>query len=303
LTRNPQFIETDYVSERLQAPSLSDPHTHVPLSIFHKKGLLYNSQNPVLMKVYGAYGLTLSPEFTNTLIPYLLNGWIIVLAHIRGGGEFGTTWHYQGKQFQKKSSFSDFISATLHIIQRQYSSPSLMTATASSAGGLTLAAVANQRPDLFRAMVMKVPFLDITTSMMDESLPLTIHEYDEWGNPSTDSNLYSYMTSYDPYFNLASLFSQTSNLNINFPSMLLTTSIIDNRVPYWHSLKYVARLRHAARSLSSSPFMTTTSSGQSNERIVCLKTYKNSNHSSHLLEEYALEFAFLHQQLGISPTF
>jgi len=185
------------------------------------------------MNVYGAYGQNLSLQFNQEKISLLEREFILAFAHVRGGGELGKEWYNEGKHMQKMNSFTDFISCTKFLIDNKYTSPSLMTAIASSAGGLILGTVMNMRPDLYKAMILKYPFVDILTSMMDPSLPLTIHEYDEWGNPN-NIDVFNYILSYDPY----------RNIKLQpYPHILVTASTIDPRVPYWQPVKWVAKLK------------------------------------------------------------
>lgn len=189
----------------------------------------------------------------------------------------GAKWYEDGKQLNKKNSFSDFIACTEYLHKNRYSDPSLTAAYASSAGGLLLGSVLNSRPELYKAMIVRVPFVDVVTSMLDPSLPLTVHEYDEWGNPNNPKVL-EYILSYDPYRNIR---------NTNYPSLFVTGSWIDNRVPYWHPAKWVAKLRE------NSPKST-----------IVLKMEKDLGHFGDTgrysyFKDVSLQYAFLFQELGL----
>ncbi|CAG8633185.1 24646_t:CDS:10, partial [Dentiscutata erythropus] len=213
----------------------------IPITILHKKSLIMNHNNPVLLRSYGAYGITTDPEFQLEHLPLLERGWIIALAHVRGGSELGYSWYDQGRLMNKKNSFTDFISVVEYLISAGYSNSSKISAIGISAGG----AAFNMRPDLFRALVLRVPFLDPLTSMLDPNLPLTKIEYNEWGNPLEDENVYKYISSYAPYDNI----SYDTTFGDNFKqyntgtSILVTAGMQDQRVNYWHPLKWVSRMR------------------------------------------------------------
>jgi len=228
-----------YVIERKMIPS-SDPNVKIPLTLIHEKRLKLNGHNPTLITGYAAYGVSTEPSFKPELLTLLNAGWVIALCHARGGEELGITWHESGKLLNKKNSFSDLISSCEYLINEKYTSNHLLSGKGVSAGGLLFAAVCNERTDLFNSLILRVPFVDVLTSMMDPSLPLTVHEYDEWGNPSEDEKVFEYIRSYCPYQNIK---DQT------YPTMMVTGTMIDLRVPFWHPLKYVTKLRKMAKNV------------------------------------------------------
>jgi len=182
------------------------------MTIVHKKGIPLDGRNPALMIGYGAYGHNVEASFHTEYLELLRRNWVIALAHVRGGSELGVRWYHEGKQLSKRNSFHDFIACAEHLIAQGYTCSQRLTAMGSSAGGLLLGALLNMRPDLFRAMIVKVPFVDVVTTMLDPALPLTIHEYDEWGNPSKSEEILDYLSSYDPYLNIESQEKRTSLL-------------------------------------------------------------------------------------------
>lgn len=194
---------------------------------------------------YGSYGQSCSLDFQSENISLLNRGWVLAFSHVRGGGELGTLWHDQGKKLNKKNSFHDFLYCCDYLIEKNYTQPDLLTAYGSSAGGLLVAtSCILWKPELFHSIILEVPFVDIVTSMTNSELPLTIHEYEEWGNPKVTEELENIL-SYDPYFNLKPVLDKT-----NFPQIFLIGSTADIRVPYWHPVKFAAKLR---KILSESP--------------------------------------------------
>lgn len=206
------------------------------MTLVHHKNIELNSNNPVVIYGYGAYGSTLEVDFETQRLILLKNGFILAFAHVRGGGELGKEWHEEGKVLKKMNSFHDFNYCIEYLISKGYTNPSLVCAKGSSAGGLLVAASMNLRPDLYQSIILKVPFLDVYKTMIDSSLPLTKHEYDEWGNPS-DPNVRELIKSYSPYQNLK---------KGKLPNVLITTSFNDFRAPYWNSLKYIAKYRQVS---------------------------------------------------------
>jgi oligopeptidase B len=188
---------------------------------------------PLLLYGYGAYGYPLDVDFSSARLSLLDRGVIYAVAHVRGGGEMGKRWHDEGRMLNKKNTFSDFIACAEHLIDEHYTDPGKLVIQGGSAGGLLMGAVTNLRPDLFHAVVADVPFVDVINTMLDERLPLTTGEYEEWGNPK-DKAYYDYMKAYSPYDNLAAK---------AFPAMLVETSLNDSQVMYWEPAKYVARMR------------------------------------------------------------
>ena len=219
-----------YQSERVYATA-SDG-TKIPISLVYRKDLK-REQNPLLLEGYGSYGISNDVDFSSNRISLLDRGLIFGIAHIRGGGELGKEWHDQGKMMSKMNTFTDFISSAEHLIKEKYTSKDRLVITGGSAGGLLMGAVTNMRPDLFKAVVSYVPFVDVMNTMLDASLPLTVGEYLEWGNPN-EKPAYDYMRSYSPYDNIEKK---------NYPTMLVRTSLNDSQVMYWEPAKYVAKLR------------------------------------------------------------
>jgi oligopeptidase B len=220
-----------YQSERIYATA-SDG-TRIPISLVYKKDLKKDGTRPLLLEGYGAYGFPLSVGFASTRLSLLDRGVVYAMAHIRGGGEMGETWHDQGKMMLKKNTFTDFISVAEHLVREKYTSKDWLIITGGSAGGLLMGAVLNMRPDLFKAALVRVPFVDVINTMLDESLPLTVGEFQEWGNPK-DKAAYEYMKSYSPYDNVAAK---------EYPAILVRTSLNDSQVMYFEPAKYVAKLR------------------------------------------------------------
>ena len=205
----------------------------VPISLVYRIDRRRNTGQPMLLYGYGAYGYSLEVDFSSTRLSLLDRGVIFACAHVRGGGEMGKRWHDEGRMLHKKNSFTDFIACAQHLIREHYTDASSLVIEGGSAGGLLMGAVTNMRPDLFRAVVAEVPFVDVVNTMLDPSLPLTTGEYEEWGNPN-EKTYYDYMKSYSPYDNLA---------RKDYPAMLVETSLNDSQVMYWEPAKYVARLR------------------------------------------------------------
>jgi oligopeptidase B len=205
----------------------------VPVTIAHRKGLEPGTPRPLLLMGYGAYGVPTSPMFASHRLTLLNRGVVLALAHIRGGNDLGEHWHDDGMLMKKKNSFTDFVDVGEWLVEKKWTSKALLMARGGSAGGLLMGAVANLRPDLFRAIQLAVPFVDLMNTMMDASLPLTVGEYLEWGNPN-ERTAFNYMRSYSPYDNLEKK---------AYPAILVTTSLNDSQVGYWEPAKYVAKLR------------------------------------------------------------
>jgi oligopeptidase B len=205
----------------------------VPLSIVYRKGFEKNGQKPLLLYAYGSYGYSMEPFFSAVRLSLLDRGFAYVIAHIRGGEEMGRQWYENGKLLKKKNTFYDFIDCAEWLIAQQYTSSAHLYAMGGSAGGLLMGAVTNFRPDLWKGIVAAVPFVDVVTTMLDDSIPLTTFEYDEWGNPN-EEEYYHYMKSYSPYDNVAA---------VDHPAMLVTTGLHDSQVQYWEPAKWVAKMR------------------------------------------------------------
>lgn len=205
----------------------------VPISLVYRKGLDPSRSHPLFLYAYGSYGISSEPGFNSNIISLLDRGMIYAIAHIRGGQEMGRRWYEDGKLLKKINTFTDFICCAEHLVRYGYTSPDKLCISGGSAGGLLMGAVVNLQPDLFKAVVAAVPFVDVVTTMLDESIPLTTGEYDEWGNPN-QAEYYDYMLSYSPYDNVRPK---------HYPAMLVTTGLHDSQVQYWEPAKWVARLR------------------------------------------------------------
>ena len=227
----PTYDRSLYSSERLMAPAADG--TLVPVSIVYKKGLERNGSAPMLLAGYGSYGINYDVNFNSQTISLLDRGFVYGIAHIRGGSEMGRPWYENGKLMQKKNTFTDFIAAAEHLVSEGWTSPETLAITGGSAGGLLMGAVTNMRPDLFAAVVARVPFVDVINTMMDDTIPLTVIEYEEWGNPNEKPS-FDYMMSYSPYDNVR---------EGDYPDMLITGGLNDPRVQYWEPAKWTAKLR------------------------------------------------------------
>ncbi|KAF7723205.1 hypothetical protein EC973_002280 [Apophysomyces ossiformis] len=227
----------------------SHDHEKIPVTLIHQKGLELNGRNPVLMRSYGAYGVSTEVDFRIEHFPLLERGWVIALAHVRGGSELGRSWYEGGKLQNKMNSFWDFISVAEHLVKSKMTSPQHLAAIGTSAGGLLVGAMAHMRPDLFKALVLRVPFVDPLSAMLNPALPLTQVEYPEWGNPTEDPEAYKLIESYSPYENIP-------KKGTGFPSLFVTAGLKDQRVAYWQPLKFVAGLRNKAPEESRSVFLS-----------------------------------------------
>ena len=225
------YNPADYQTERIWATA--DDGTAVPMSIVYKKGIKKDGSNPTLLYAYGSYGISSNPTFSSSRLSLLQRGFVYAVAHIRGGQEMGRQWYEDGKMFKKKNTFTDYIDCAEFLIEQKYTSPEKLFAMGGSAGGLLMGAVVNMRPELFKGVVAKVPFVDVVTTMEDESIPLTTGEFDEWGNPKNPES-FMYMLEYSPYDQVKAQ---------NYPNMLVTTGLHDSQVQYWEPAKWVAKLR------------------------------------------------------------
>jgi oligopeptidase B len=225
-----------FVSTRLWATA--EDGTQVPISLVHRRDVPLDGSAPALLYGYGAYEASVDPVFRISRLPLLERGFVFAIAHVRGGGELGREWYERGRLEHKPNTFSDFIACAEHLVAQRYTSPDRLVARGASAGGLLMGAVLNMRPDLFRAVVAQVPFVDVLTTMQDESLPLTVTEWDEWGNPN-DPATYAVMRQYSPYDNVDAR---------AYPPILVTTGLNDSAVQFWEPVKWVLRLRSASTS-------------------------------------------------------
>jgi oligopeptidase B len=225
------YEPAEYASERLYARARDG--IAVPISLVYRAGLKRDGSNPLLLYAYGSYGASMDAGFRSSRLSLLDRGFVYAIAHIRGGQELGRDWYEDGKLLKKKNTFTDFIDCALHLTQQRYTSPDKLFAMGGSAGGLLMGAVTNMRPDLFEGIISAVPFVDVVTTMLDASIPLTSGEWDEWGDPRK-KEYYDYMLSYSPYDNIEAK---------DYPNILVTTSLHDSQVQYWEPAKYVAKLR------------------------------------------------------------
>jgi oligopeptidase B len=271
------YDPTRYVSERLHAAAPDG--TRVPISIVHRRDTPRDSSAPLLLYGYGSYGISMPVNFSSNRLSLLDRGVTFAIAHIRGGGELGKPWHDAGRMHQKQNTFTDFIASTEHLIAEKYTSAQKLIIEGGSAGGLLMGAVANLRPDLFRIVISHVPFVDVLNTMLDATLPLTVGEYEEWGNPQIAAD-YFYMKSYCPYTNLEAK---------AYPAMLVKTSLNDSQVMYWEPAKYVAKLR--TLKTDTNPLLLKTNMGAGHGGASGRYDY---------LREIALNYAFLLTHLNIS---
>jgi len=225
------FHQDDYVTERLWAPARDGKR--VPVSLVYRKGFRKDGSRPLLLYGYGSYGYTIDASFRADRLSLIDRGFTFAIAHIRGSETLGRAWYEDGKLFHKKNTFTDFIDAAEYLIAEKYADPEQVFAYGGSAGGLLMGAVINMRPDLWNGVVAAVPFVDVVTTMLDDSIPLTTSEYDEWGNPN-EKDYYDYMLSYSPYDNVEAK---------DYSNLLVTTGLQDSQVQYWEPAKWVARLR------------------------------------------------------------
>jgi oligopeptidase B len=271
------FNKANYKSERLFATA-SDG-TKIPLSVVYRRGTKLDGSAPLLLYGYGSYGISIAPNFNSNRLSLLDRGVIYVIAHIRGGGELGEEWRQAGRMMKKMNTFTDFISSAEFLIKNKYTSSDRLIIQGGSAGGLLVGAVSNMRPDLFKAVVAQVPFVDVLNTMLDASLPLTTSEYIEWGNPN-EKAAFDYMKQYSPYDNIG---------RKNYPSMLVKVSLNDSQVPYWEGAKLVARLR--SRKTDNNPLLLKTNMGAG---------HGGSSGRYDYLREIAFDYAYMLWQIGIS---
>jgi oligopeptidase B len=271
------FDRNNYKSERVFATA-SDG-TKIPLSIVYRKGVKLDGSAPLLLYGYGSYGYSYPPTFSSNRLSLLDRGVIFTLAHIRGGGEMGEEWREAGRMMKKMNTFTDFIASAEGLIKMKYTSKDRLVIIGGSAGGLLVGAVSNMRPDLFKAVVSQVPFVDVLNTMLDASLPLTTSEYIEWGNPN-EKAAFEYMKTYSPYDNIAKK---------DYPAMLVKVSVNDSQVPYWEGAKLVAKLR--AMKTDKNPLLLKVNFGAG---------HGGSSGRYDALRETAFDYAFILWQMGIS---
>ncbi|MFC3414361.1 S9 family peptidase [Algoriphagus hitonicola] len=265
------YTESDYESARIWAKA--EDGVLVPISLVYKKDLFNaDGSNPLLLYAYGSYGFSMDAYFSSSRLSLLDRGFVFAIAHIRGGEDLGRHWYEDGKLLKKKNTFLDFIACANHLIQQKYTLPQHLYAMGGSAGGLLMGAVMNMRPDLFQGIIAAVPFVDVVTTMLDESIPLTTGEFNEWGNPK-NQEYYEYMLSYSPYDNVEAK---------NYPNLLVTSGLHDSQVQYWEPTKWVAKLREM----------------KTDDKLLLLHTNMEAGHGGasgrfNALKEMALEYAFI----------
>jgi oligopeptidase B len=272
------YNKNNYQLERAFAKAADG--VEVPISLVYRKGFKKNGSAPLLLDGYGAYGICEDADFDSSVVSLLDRGFVFAIAHVRGGGELGRTWYEDGKLLNKKNTFSDFIACAQYLVDEGYASPKKVAITGGSAGGLLMGAVMNMRPDLFTTVIANVPFVDILNTMSDPSLPLTVTEYEEWGNPQ-DPKYFDYIASYSPYDNVT---------DKAYPNLLVTAGLNDTRVSYWEPAKWVAKQRTLKHQ----------------DRVLVLRTYKEAGHQGRSgrfeqLKETALEYAFVIATLHVDP--
>lgn len=271
------YNPADYVTERLYATAADG--TKVPISVVYKKGFKKDGTEPLLLYGYGSYGASMDPGFSSSRLSLLDRGFAFAIAHIRGGEEMGRYWYEDGKLLKKKNTFTDFITCGEFLVEQEFTSPAHLYAQGGSAGGLLMGAVANMAPQLWNGVISQVPFLDVVNTMLDETIPLTTNEYDEWGNPN-NKEAYDYIKSYSPYENIEAK---------DYPNILVTTGLHDSQVQYFEPAKYVAKLRTL----------------KTDNNVLLLKTEMAFGHGGasgrfDYLKEVALEYAFLLALEGMS---
>jgi oligopeptidase B len=264
------FDKNNYAEERIWATATDG--TKVPISMVYRKGIELNSNNPFLLYAYGSYGMNIDPYFSTTRLSLLDRGFIYAIAHIRGGEDLGRHWYEDGKLLKKKNTFTDFIDCSNYVISEQYTSPEHLYAEGGSAGGLLMGAIVNMAPEIYNGIIAQVPFVDVVTTMLDETIPLTTGEYDEWGNPNV-KKYYNYMLSYSPYDNVETK---------DYPNMYISTGLHDSQVQYWEPAKWIAKLRVL----------------KTNSKQLFLDTNMEAGHGGasgrfEALKEVAKEFSFL----------
>jgi oligopeptidase B len=245
----------------------------------YKKGLKKDGENPVYLYGYGSYGHTIDPSFRLSILPLLDRGFVYAIAHIRGGQINGRAWYEDGKLLNKMNTFTDFNDCARFLIDEGYTNSEKLFANGGSAGGLLVGAAVNLRPDLYKGVIADVPFVDVVTTMLDESIPLTTSEFDEWGNPKNEK-YYHYMMSYSPYDNVKEK---------DYPAMMVTTGLHDSQVQYWEPSKWVAKLRDL----------------KTDDNLLIFHINMDYGHGGasgrfQWIEDTALEYAFIFDQLGIT---
>lgn len=273
------FSPEKYESRRIVASA--DDGTPIPISVLYSKGTPLDGSAPLYLYGYGSYGIVVDSNFSSARLSLVDRGFIFAVAHVRGGMDLGWDWYEDGKLLKKRNTFTDFVACAEHLIDQKYTEKGRIIASGGSAGGMLIGAVVNLRPDLFKAVVADVPFVDVLNTMLDDTLPLTTMEYNEWGNPQ-EKRFYDYIKSYSPYDNVK---------RQDYPHMLITGGISDPRVTYWEPAKWTARLRES----------------KTDDNLLLLKIHMDSGHAGasgrfDRLKEVALEYAFTLKVFGLSET-
>ncbi|WP_204345279.1 S9 family peptidase [Psychroserpens algicola] len=274
---DPNFDKNNYTSERIWATAQDG--SKIPMSLVRRKDTLLDGNAPLLQYAYGSYGSTVDPYFSTIRLSLLDRGFIYVIAHVRGSEYLGRDWYENGKLLKKKNTFTDFIDCSNHLIEHNYTSSKHLYAIGGSAGGLLMGVILNEAPQLYNGVIAAVPFVDVVTTMLDDSIPLTTGEYDEWGNPN-DKTYYDYMMTYSPYDNV----KQQA-----YPNLLITTGLHDSQVQYWEPAKWVAKLRTYKQDTNKLYLLTNMDAG-----------HGGASGRFEALKEDAQEFAFLLDLEGIS---
>ncbi|MEW6361997.1 MAG: S9 family peptidase [Acidobacteriota bacterium] len=271
------YDKTRYETKRVWATARDG--VKVPISLMMKKGTKLDGSAPMLLYAYGSYGYSTMPNFSVSRLSLVDRGMIYAIAHIRGGGELGERWRQDGRMFKKMNTFHDFIDSAKWLIKEKYTSPDRLVIQGGSAGGLLMGVVVNQAPELFKAAIVQVPFVDVMNTMIDETLPLTTAEWIEWGNPRDDKKAWDYMVKYSPYDNVKAQ---------NYPNMLIEISLNDSQVPYWEGAKFAAKLREM----------------KTDNNVILLRTNMGAGHGGSSgrydrLKEIAFDYAYALTQVGI----
>jgi oligopeptidase B len=273
------FDPTRYELRRVMAQARDGEQ--VPVSLLLPRGYPMDGSRPFLLYAYGSYGSTTEPSFDATVLSLVDRGFGYGIAHVRGGQEMGRRWYDDGKMMNKKNTFNDFIDVAEYLVRERYTSSARLVANGASAGGLLMGVVATWRPDLFRAVVADVPFVEVINTMLDASIPLTAPEWEQWGNPRNPEH-YAYMKSYSPYDNVEAK---------EYPALLVTTSFNDSQVMYWEPAKWVAKLRATKRG-SNPLYLKTNFAGG----------HGGSSGRYDWLKEQAFEYAFMVDAVKVSPS-
>lgn len=270
------FDQNNYESERLMVPARDG--SKVPVSLVYKKGCVKDGSNPLLIYGYGSYGYSMDPYFSSVRLSLLDRGFVFAIAHIRGGEDLGRKWYEDGKLLKKKNTFTDFVDCSKYLIEKGFTNSDKLFAMGGSAGGLLMGAIVNMNPEIYKGVIASVPFVDVVTTMLDDSIPLTTGEYDEWGNPN-EKEYFDYILSYSPYDNVE---------RKDYPALLVTTGLHDSQVQYFEPAKWVAKLREM----------------KTDDNILLLHTNMDAGHGGSsgrfkVHKETALEYAFILDQIGI----